>query len=202
MAKYISAIRQDVRQVLQDEFKDIDELVWSDDELEKHILACLVEISQKQPYQKKVTVTSDGTKVIDLTELTEYESLISVVKAEYEVDQDPQQFRNVSRFGDSLTINISNAPAPGDHIHLYCNLLHTLDESTSTLNPIQENLLVLGASGKAAISKSRAYFDKVNTGGNTVPDKLYNWGRGRDDEYKDRLKMSVKVIQTPLYSTD
>lgn len=202
MGKNIVAIRQDVRQTLQDEFSDVDDLVWKDDELEKFILDCLVEISQKQPYQKKVTVEADGTYEVDLSALDEYEDLISVVKAEYETGQDPQQFRNVSRFGDTLTISIDTAPTSGEDIYLFCNLVHTLDEATSTLNRIQEALLVTGACGKAAISKSRYYIDKVNTGGATVPDRLYNWGRGRLEDYRDRLKGLVKVIQSPLYPTD
>jgi len=202
MGRNITALRQDVRQILQDEFSDVEDMVWKDDELEHYIMDMLTVLSGIQPYQKRVTVASDGTKEVDLSSLDDYADLISVSKAEYETGQDPPAFRNVSRFGDTLTIAIGSAPTSGEDIYLYCNLVHTLNETTSTLNKIQESLIIKGACGQAAISKSRYYIDKVNEGGNSVPDRLYNWGRGRMDEYKEGLKKLFRVRQYTQYPTD
>jgi hypothetical protein len=189
MGKVISEIREEVRQVLQDVFQTGTDLTWGDEELEQAIESVLLEISQASPYQTRITAESDGTKKIDLTDIDDFDpaGLIRVEKAEYEVDQDPEQFRNVSRFGDILTLAIDTAPTSGDDIYLYCEMAHTLDEEETTLNREQESLLVKGAAAQAAISKSRKYIDSVNVGGTGVPSQLYNWGAGQMGDYKRGL---------------
>ncbi len=189
MGKLISEIREEIRQTLQDVFQSGLDLTWMDDELDQAIESTLLEISRVSPYESKVTVESDGTKKIDLSAITDFDpaDLISVEKIEYEVDQDPEQFHNVSRFGDILTIAIDTAPTDGEDIYLYCHVVHTLDEEESTLDRRQESLLVKGAAAQAAISKSRKYIDSVNVGGAGVPSQLYNWGSGRLEEYKRGL---------------
>ena len=198
MAKKLGDIQQEVRQILQDEFVSGGELTWSDDELDLAIETILLEISQASPYETKLTAVSDGTKKIDLTAVDDLDldDLMSVVKAEYLVDQDPEQFRNVSRFGDILTLEIDTAPTSGDDIYLYCREMHILDETTSTLNRLQESVLIKGVTAQAAISKSRKYIDAVNIGANT-PVQLYNWGLARMNEYQRGLK---GIASTKLFT--
>lgn len=154
-----TAIRQSVRQMIQDEFSALP-YIWPDDELDQYIEDTLIDLSQVQPYEKKITATSDGTNKIDLTGVTglELADLISIEKAEYPVDADPVSFRNVSRFGDELTVNVDTAPPSGENIYLYCHIIHTLDESTSTLNRLQERLLITGTAGQAAINKANSLY--------------------------------------------
>jgi len=202
MGKTLSELHQEVRGVLQDVFEAGVEIVWTDEEIDQHIQDILIDLSQASPYQSKLSAESDGTKKINLTSITDLnvEDLISVVKAEYEGDQDPEQFRNVSRFGDIVTLKIESAPTSGDDIYLYCNLVHTLDETSSTLNRLQESLLVKGVTGQLAISKSKKYIDMINIGGTSTPTQLYNWGSSRLAEYNAGKKRLARVRVYEQYS--
>ncbi len=168
MSKNISVIRQSVRQMIQDEFTADLPYTWEDDELNQYIEDTLVDLSQVQPHETKVSVIADGTKKIDLSTITDFDiaDLINVEKAEYPVDEEPESFRNVTRFGNELTICIDTAPTSGDNIYLYCLKVHTLNDSESTLNRILERVLILGSAGQAAINKATALYlqgAKVNS---------------------------------------
>lgn len=144
-----SAIRDTVRQFLRDEFVSGKELDFSDDELDLHISDCLVEISQRRPYQVREKVTSDGTKEIDTSSI---EGLLDVEKVEYPTGGNPPNYRNITRRGDILLIDIDATPTIGDDIYVYCLKVHELTESKSTLNPELEKILIEGAVAKAALA--------------------------------------------------
>lgn len=56
MAKYLSAIRETVRQFLKDEIDPDADSDFANDELDLHIQEVLVEISQRRPYEVKETL--------------------------------------------------------------------------------------------------------------------------------------------------
>ena len=86
-------------------------------------------------------------KQVNISDITD---LIEVEKAEYETRQDPQEFRNVSIFGDIATLDIPFTPTDGNEVFLYCHKVHTLTESSSTLKPALEKVLIEGVIAKAA----------------------------------------------------
>lgn len=90
-----------------------------------------------------------GTSGKDLN-ISSITDLIEVEKAEYKTRQNPQSFRNVKVFGDILTLDIDSTPTDGDEVFLYCRKVHQLTESSSTLNPALEKVLVDGVVAKAA----------------------------------------------------
>lgn len=147
--KTLSAIRETVRQLLRDEFQEDTDYEFADDELEIYINECLVEISQPRPYEVKETVESDGTKEVDISEI---EDLLEVEKAEYPTGSDPPDYRDVSIFGNTLRIEIDSTPTSGEDIYLYCHEVHQLTESSSTLSPDLEKVLVEGVVAKAAMA--------------------------------------------------
>lgn len=163
MSKKLAEIRSAIRQMLQDEFAEVD-LVWTDDELDQNIESYLRDLSQVVPYQTKLTVESDGTREVDLNDITDLDisTILNVKEAEYPVDQYPKDKRNVSRMGDIITLDIDYLPTSGDDIYLYCDIVHTLDETTSTLNVFLENALIIGASGLSASSKSLNLYNLSN----------------------------------------
>lgn len=146
--KTLSAIRDTVRQFLRDEHVGTD-YEFPPDELDLHINEVLVEISQKRPYEVKETLVSTGSKELDISSI---EDLLEVEKAEYPTGSDPPDYRDVSVFGDTLRINVDSTPTSGDDVYLYCHKVHQLTESTSTLNPQLEKVLVEGAVAKAALA--------------------------------------------------
>jgi len=147
--KNLSGIRATARQFLRDEFSSSNDYEFADDELDLHINKVLVEISNVSPYEVKETIESDGTREIDLSEIT---GLIGdkVVKVEYPTGNYPPSELEFSIFGDSLTLE--SEPTSGEDICLYCLKVHELTESSSTLKQGEEEVLVDGTVALAARS--------------------------------------------------
>jgi len=148
MSKNLSAIRATVSQFLNDEFVSGSSQDFQNDELDLHIADCLVEISQRRPYEVKETLTTASSKDLNISTI---EDLLEVDKAEFPVGSDPPDYRNVSTFGNTLTIDIDTKPTAGKTIYLYCHKVHQLTESASTLSPQLESVLVAGVVAKAAL---------------------------------------------------
>lgn len=149
--KNLSAIRATVRQFIRDEFVSGAEQDFQDDELDLHIGHCVVEISQKRPYEVKDTTltTTAGSKELDINSI---EDLLKVEKAEFPVGNEPPDYRNVEIFGNTLRLGIDFSPSGAQSVYLYCWKLHQLTEELSTLSPQLEKVLVDGAVAQAALS--------------------------------------------------
>jgi hypothetical protein len=143
----LSTIRGTIRQLLRDEFEEED-YEFADDELDIHISEVLVEISQRNPYEYKETVESDGTREIDLSDL----DLIGdkVVLVEYPTGNYPPSELKFTIFGDTLTLE--SEPTSGEDVYLYCHEVHQLTEAASTLSPDLEGILIKGVVAKAAMA--------------------------------------------------
>jgi len=197
--KTLSGIRGIIRQFLLDEFAVGTDLNWEDDELNLHINDCLAEISESCPYEVKETLTTTAaSKEVDISSI---EDLLSIDKVEYKVDQDPQEFRNFDLWGNTLTIDIETAPT-GDSVYLYCNKLHQLTESSSTLKPQLERMLILGVCGYAAIAKARSQIDKINIGGGRTPADMQAWGMTKLALYRAGLARLAKPQTQERYAKD
>jgi len=200
MSKNLSAVRGIIRQFLKDEFQAGVDLVWKDDELDLHINDCLAEISEHYPYEVKETLTTTASsKELDISSI---EDLLEVDKIEYKVGQDPQDFRNHSVFGDTLTMDIDFLPSADENVYLYCHKLHQLTESSSTLKPQLERILVLGVCGNAAIAKAQSQINKVNIGGGRTPSDMQAWGINKLALYRAELRRLVKPKTQRRYPKD
>ena len=91
-----------------------------------------------------------GTSGKDLN-ISSITDLIEVEKAEYPTRQDPQKLTKFRVFGDIVTLD-DISPTDGDEVFLYCKKVHTLTDSSSTLDQLLESVLVEGAVAKAAQS--------------------------------------------------
>jgi len=185
MAKTLSALRAIVRQFLRDEFVEGKEFSWEDDELDLHIAEILIEISQYRPYEVKETLTTTASsKELNISSI---EDLFEVERIEFRTGQDPPDYRNCSIFGNTLTMDIDFLPSASEDVYLYCHKLHQLTESSSTLDPQSERVLVLGVTGKAAIAKAREHIDKINIGGARTPADMQAWGVSQLALYRAEL---------------
>ena len=185
--KTLSALRAIIRQLLKDEFQAGTDLEWQDDELDLHIGEVVSEISDYKPYKVKETLTTtDGSRELDISSI---EDLLSIEKLEYETGNYPRDYRNFNWI-DSETIEIDVAATPGDaeDVYVYCRKLHQLTETSSTLNPQLERVLVLGVCGLAAISKAKSHINKVNVGGGRTPADMQSWGVSKLALYRAELK--------------
>lgn len=196
MAKTLDAIRKTARQILKDEFVSGTDYDFKPDELSIYIGEVLVEISQRRPYEVKETVQSDGTKELDISDI---ENLIEVEKAEYPTGSDPPDYRDVSVFGDTLRLNIDNAPTSGSNVYLYCHKVHQLTESSSTLNPVLEKVVVEGTVAKAAM----AWLNKMRE--QIVPSSVkwyHEWAAQHFAIYQASLNSITKQRVWNFYSRD
>ena len=178
--KTLEAIQATVRQLLRDEFEESQDYEFADDELEIHISEVLIEVSQRRPYEVKETVESDGTKEVDISEITD---LLEVEKVEYPVGSDPPSFEKFSIFGNTLRIE-DTTPTSGEDIYLYCRKVHQLTDTTSTLSPDLEKVLIEGAVAKAAMS----WLNKMRA--QIVP-QTYRW-------YHDWAAQQFAIYQNSL----
>jgi len=129
--KILSAIRTTVRQFLRDEFESAEDYDFPDDEIDLHIADCLVEISERRPYEVKETLTTTATsKELDISSIVD---LLEVDKIEFRTAQDPPDYRNCEVFGSILTMDINFKPLADENVYLYCHKVHQLTEDTSTL---------------------------------------------------------------------
>ena len=147
----LSAIRQSIRQFLKDEFLSTEDYTFKPDELDLHIGKCLREISQVSPYEVRETVVSTGSKEIDISSITD---LIGgrVVEAEYPTGESPRRTRSVEVFGSLCWINIDADPTLGENIYLYCHKVHQLTDTSTTLTPDLEGILIDGVVARAALA--------------------------------------------------
>jgi len=83
-------------------------------------------------------------------------------------------------------------------VYLYCEKVHQLTESSSTLNRQLERILVRGVSARAAIAKARSLINKVNVGGARVASNMEGWGINQLSLYRDALK---RVAPPKTYRT-
>jgi len=86
----------------------------------------------------------NGTSGRDL-DISSITGLIEVEKAEYPTRQFPPNFMNVKVFGNVVTLDVDSEPTNGDEVFLYCEKVHQLTESTSTLDSTLEDVLIKGA---------------------------------------------------------
>jgi hypothetical protein len=93
----------------------------------------------------------DGATGRDLN-ISAITNLLNVDKAEYPTRQNPQEFVNFSVFGDILTLDVDTDPTDGDEVFLYCHKVHTLTESSSSLTPDLEKVLIDGVVAKSALA--------------------------------------------------
>jgi hypothetical protein len=173
-------INEYIRQFLKDEFSSGGEYTWDSDELNLIIDQVLIEVATFSPRVVRETVTSDGTKYIDLSDI---EDLIDDLEVEY-----PEgDFVNFNRRGDILTLMMNEAPAAGASVYLHCAKTHILTITESSLHPQEELLVIQGATARAAIARARVMINDINVGGAQAAEQLENWGIRRLAEYKSDL---------------
>ena len=139
-------------------------------------------------------VTTQNSKEIDISNIAD---LIRVRKwkgVEYRITRpsyNPKQFRNWTRFGDTLTMDINIVPSDKEEVHLYCFKKHTLTNETSTLNSDHETILILGITAQAARNKGREQLGALNTGGVNVGPRMIEVGERWKQEYEKELKRNI-----------
>ena len=85
-------------------------------------------------------------------------------------------------------------------VYLYCEKPHTITETSSTLSPQLERILIQGVCGYAAISKAQSLINGINIGGGRTPSDMQAWGNGKLALYKIDLRRLAKPNTRRTYS--
>lgn len=201
MANNLDGIRALVRQFLRDEFDPDKTMEWANDELDIYITARLLDISEARPYEVKETISLTVNSIE--YDVSSIEDLIEVTHAEYPIGTTPNpDLRNVSRFADIVRIKTTRRPSGTETAYLYCHKLHSITESTSTLTPVLEKLLVIGVAAKAANARSRSQVNKQSIGGTRVARDHLIWAEVQEDKFQAGLKIATKQRVKQLYPVD
>lgn len=100
----------------------------------------LLKVSEARPWMYKLTKTTTiDSYDISLTAGDKWRLMTGygykhtgIQYAEYLVDQNPMQKRGVSRFGDTLTLEVSSRPSTAVSVYLFMDKIHLLQKTLGT----------------------------------------------------------------------
>ncbi|MBM4447513.1 MAG: hypothetical protein FJ023_09285 [Chloroflexi bacterium] len=196
----LSTMRTLVRRDLKDE--DNSNYRWQDNEIDRAIARALAELSRYAPREMKATIaTVDGSRVIDISSLTDR---VSVDRVEFPVGETPRQFQRFTVYQDTVTLT-GDAEGDGENCYIYWGKVHTLDGSTSTVPSYLEDVLALGAAAHAVLSQAQYRVDAAGFGGDRADTDYQSWGNAVLKEFASQLKRfgrGRKLNISQLYQGD
>lgn len=134
--KAYSTIVNDAEAILQDSTNTI----FSASEFDTIMPDGLIAISRGKSWQYKLTKTTTANSYdITLTSGDKWRLLegtgykqTGINYIEYLVDQSPRQFRGLTRFGDTITLEIDSKPTAAVSAYLFMNKIHLLQKEIGT----------------------------------------------------------------------
>ncbi len=160
--KSYAQILDDIETLMQDAGVDPEgagaNSVFGVAELDALMPMALVTVSQYKPWQYKRTKTTVADSYdLTLTTGDKWRLLTGsgykgtgIVKAEYEVDEDPRQFRGLTKFGDVISLELDSAPDSAVSVYLYMNKIHILQKAIGTTDDLAG--VVTAAAGATSLS--------------------------------------------------
>lgn len=201
MASDITEIRTNVRKDLHDE--DATAYRWTDDVLDRHITRAVHDYQLAAPLENKTTLTATpASRDLSVAALTD---LIDIEAVEWPTGEFPPRRVGWSQWGDTITLDVVNAPSDADDVNVYWVGPHTLDGSTSTIPAEHDELIATGAAGYAALDWTSYATNRLNIGSADV------WGRYKafaDERLRvfrselRRLGRNNTIRQRRMYTTD
>lgn len=178
----LGEMRTRVRRDLKDE--DAANYRWSDAELDRHIGRAVRDLSLAAPLEAKASLTTSGSRELSLAGL---QDLVSLEAVEYPTGRYPPSYVPFSLWGSTLTLLVDGVPGAGEGVAVYYGKLHTLDATSSTLPPAQEELVATGVGAYAALEWSSYATNRVTTGGAETWRAYLTWGQQRLGEFMKGL---------------
>jgi hypothetical protein len=196
----LSTMRTLVRRDLKDE--DNSNYRWQDSEIDRAIQRAVAELSGYCPREMKSTLaTSDGSREIDISGLTDR---VSVDRVEFPVGETPRSFQRFSVYADTITL-IGSVDGDGEDCYIYWGKVHTLDASTSTIPSYLEDVLALGAAAYAVLAQTQYRTDTAGFGGEQADTDYQSWGSAMLKRFTAQLKRfgrSRKLKISQFYQGD
>jgi len=190
MPTTLATLRDRVEATLQ----DATNATWSTDDIDEGIRQALQQYTLTNPHRAigTIALSADGRE-IDISSLT---GLINVERVWWDYDstdpRHPPRWRNFEIWpGSLLYVNDTDEPQNGDTVRVWYTLPHTLNgldsETTTTLPPADDSLVVTGAAANAALFRS-AEISEVFTVDGWSPKRLREWGLLKMEDFEDGLR--------------
>jgi hypothetical protein len=132
--------------------------VFATAEIDAVIPMCLVEVSKSRPYQVKYPLNTLASKEIAMTDSMKWKLLRIRPYIEYPTLQEPQRFHNITRFADTLRIEVDTTPTLGEATNLFLDKVHVLQSAIGTAD-VSGKL-----NGAVAIGDETINLDNLGTG--------------------------------------
>lgn len=179
----LNTMRTLVRRDLKDE--DNSNYRWQDNEIDRAIQRAVIELSRYIAREMKSTVaTTDGSREIDITSLTDR---VSVDRVEFPIGEAPRQFQRFVPYSDIITL-VGGAEGDGGNCYIYWSKVHTLDNSPSTIPGYLEDVLALGSAAYVVLAQAQYRSDVAGIGGDRADTDYQSWGSAMLKEFKAELK--------------
>jgi hypothetical protein len=186
----------ELRDLVEGDLTDASNETWSTDEIDRAIRRALYRYSEVRPLQAETSVSAAASREYDLSSIS---GLVDVERVWFPYDSDdpehPPTWVGFELWEDgnpTLYLKVEDEPtASDDPLRVFYTKLHTLNgldgESSSTYYVEDEECLVLGATGYAAVQRSRYVVDTVNPSVAT-PENWRSWGNARLREFEAELE--------------
>ena len=202
---YLSDLRNQIRKDLHDE--DSDNYRWTDAVLNRHIERALAEFSQAWPLTATLTITAaSGVRDYDVSAIAAVSNrpqAIAAVEWPYDAAAPayPPRFVPFSVFANRLYLLSGAAPQAGDAIRVWYTAAHVLTESSKTLAPEDEPVIVLGAAAYAALERESYAAERITPNGRTA-EEYRSWGERALEHFRalldDRRRQAVLALDGRL----
>ena len=188
----------DLRDRLRVELHDADEARWEDDTLDVHLQRAVRELSGRAPRERKTTLTTTaGSRELNLASLSD---LVEVTAVEYPVGQFPPCYVRFSIYAGTLTLLVDGAPGDAEDAGVFWGSLHEVDAGSSTLPVLYEDIVVLGATGYAAVEWASFATNRANVGGPVVVEQYAAWGADALVRFNNQLSHLREVSRVRVSS--
>jgi hypothetical protein len=201
MAANLAALRTLVRRDLHDE--DSSNYRWTDTVLDRHITRAVNEYSLHAPLEDKDTLTTTaGSRDVSVSTLT---GLIEIAAVEWPVGEFPPRLVGFSKWVNTITLDVVNAPNAVEDVAVYWYKAHTLDGSGSSIPAIHDDIVAAGAAAYAALDWTSYAVNRINTGGDDVHERYKRFAHERLQYFEGELRrigMRSRVRVNRMYTTD
>mgnify|MGYP007094577298 CR=1 FL=1 len=164
---------------------------WSDSQLQRHLERAIRQYSLAAPREmKSLLATTPDSRDLSLAGLGE---LVRVVAVEWPVGQWPPRFVRFSCWQSTLTL-LDEVRGDGTAAAIYWLALHSADGST--LPARDEELVVRGAAGYAALAWASYAINRVTVTGEETTERYREWGRLALEEFAAGLDRLRRVLRS------
>lgn len=168
---------------MRQDLSDLDSALWPDDQLERHIVHALGELSLAIPQElSEAVATTEGSRDLDVGGLA---GLIEVEAVEYPVGEFPPAYLGFSSWGGTITLHRESAP-DGSDAKVFYTASHTLDEDGSSLADHLVDVLVTGASAYAAQELASSNIGQLSLQP-AAAERYAAWSRARHTAFRQLL---------------